>query len=182
MCYSAEVSFGTWAFGMACAGLLWKRNQPFLFPFVVTQMQLIEGLRWIDALDERILAVLGKLTLILQPVAGLYEAKVSQFILPYLVIQGALEALYGSKDLRFLVAPDGHFQWKWLDPPSRLVMLPYSIALAFAATLLFPLWFVALLAGLYLYYELRHGRYDTQGSLWCVSVNIMWVYYLFKGL
>lgn len=34
-----------------------------VFPLVVTQMQLIEGLRWIHALDERILAVLGKIAL-----------------------------------------------------------------------------------------------------------------------
>lgn len=180
MCYSAEVSFGTWAFGMLCSALLWQRGKTFLFPFVITQMQLVEGLRWIDAVDERILAILGKLVLAAQPAAGLYEAGATQFILPYLVIQGLLDVVYGSRDLRFVVASDGHFRWKWLEPSSQLVMLPYWIALSYAAVSILPMWLVALLFGLYAFYTVRHGQYKTEGSLWCVSVNILWVYYLLK--
>jgi hypothetical protein len=180
MCYSAEASFGTWAFGLVATAILWSQKKPFLFPLVVSQMQLVEGLRWIRIVDERVLALLGKLALAAQPVAGLYEAGVPQYILPYVIAQGILELLYGSTDLRFTVAPDGHFRWHWLEPSSRLVMLPYWIALTYAAVLLFPLWFVGVLGALYAYYTLRHGQYKTEGSLWCVSVNVMWIYYLLR--
>lgn len=180
MCYSAEVSFGTWAFGMVSAYILSRRGVSVLFPLAVTQMQLVEGLRWIQAVDERILAVLGKLTLVAQPVAGLYEAGASQYILPYLVAQGITEFLYGSRDLRFLVADDGHFQWKWLESSSSWVAVPYWIALTYAAIKILPLPLNFLLLGLYAYYTLQHGRYKTEGSLWCVSVNLMWIYYLLR--
>ena len=109
MCYSAEVSFGTWTFGMLCAAILSQQGKPYLFPLVVSQMQLVEGLRWIDAVDERLLSILGKLVLFAQPVAAFYEAKKYAFILPYVVIQAISEFLYGSRDLRFVVAKDGHF-------------------------------------------------------------------------
>ena len=37
-----------------------------------------------------------------------------------------------------------------------------------------------LLMGIYVYYSAIHGRYNTEGSLWCVAVNILWIYYLFR--
>jgi hypothetical protein len=183
MCYSAEVSFGTWGVGMLAALVLYSQGTPLrslAFPLTVTQMQLVEGLRWIDALDERVLALLGKLVLAAQPVAGLYEAGAPQFILPYLLTQGGMELLFGSRDLRFVVAGDGHFRWKWLENSTILAALPYWAALTYAGLRILPLWLNALLLGLYAYYTVKHGSFRTEGSLWCVSVNILWLYYLFR--
>ena len=180
MCYSAEVSFATWAFGMLSAAFLASQGKPFAFPLAVTQMQLIEGLRWMNAVDERVLAVLGKLVLGLQPAAGFYEAGATELILPYVVIQGLLEILYGSRDLRFLVAGDGHFRWKWLESSSPLSTVVYWAGLAYVGFALLPLWLNGLILGLYAYYTLAHGEYKTEGSLWCVSVNVLWLYYLIR--
>jgi hypothetical protein len=80
-------------------------------------MQLIEGLRWINAIDERILAVLGKIAIAIQPVAAFYESGKTGFIAPYIGLYALLEIVRGSRDLRFVVAEDGHLQWKWLFDP-----------------------------------------------------------------
>lgn len=180
MCYSAEVSFGTWAFGMACSFILAQQGKSFLFPFVVSQMQLVEGLRWIDAVDERILAVLGKLVLFAQPVAAFYESKQYAFILPYIAIQSIVEFLYGSHDLRFVVAEDGHFEWKWSSNPVSLEALPYWIGLVLGSYYLLPREVVVLMVGLLAYFYVNHAEYGTYGSLWCVWVNLLWVYYMLR--
>lgn len=184
MCYSAEVSFGTWAFGMISALYLYSRGnsvQSFAFPLMVTQMQLVEGLRWIHAVDERVLAILAKIVLYAQPAAGLYEARETSLILPYVITQGLAEFFLGSRDLRFVVAADGHFQWKWLESDSFLVTLPYWIALTYAAYRILPLPLLVALFLIYVYYQIGHRAYKTDGSLWCVAVNAMWIDYLMKS-
>ena len=178
MCYSAEVSFGTWFFGMMCSILLYQQGKPFYFPFAVSQMQLIEGLRWIDAVDERILSVLGKLALISQPVALFYEGKKYSFVIPYLVIQAINELLYGSRDLRFIVAKDGHFSWMWNF--DYITSPPYWIGLAIGAYFALKTELVVSLLALLAYFYANHRQHGTFGSLWCVWSNFMWVYYMLR--
>jgi hypothetical protein len=180
MCYSAEVSFGTWGFGMLAALYLASKGKPFLFPFVVSQMQLVEGLRWIDAVDERILAVLGKLVLYAQPVAAFYEAKKYSFIFPYIVIQSLMEIVYGSRDLRFTVAEDGHFAWNWNFDPASWKALPYWIGLFVGTYFILNREIGAVMLALLAYFYINHAQYGTYGSLWCVWVNLLWVYYLLR--
>lgn len=175
MCYSAEVSFLTWGFGMACAAVLAGTGQPLVFPFTVAQMQLIEGLRWLDTVDERILAVLGKLAIYAQPVAVMLEGKMTQWIVPYVAIQAVSEALFGSRDLRFVVADDGHFQWKWME---GVASLPYWIALLITTYWRFPLPVFLAGWGLLVYFMVQHWEYKTVGSLWCVWSNLWWLYYM----
>lgn len=180
MCYSAEVSFGTWTFGILASIYLYSKGKPFLFPLVVSQMQLVEGLRWINAFDERILAALGKLVLYAQPVAAFYEAKRYTYILPYVIAQTVTEILVGSRDLRFKIADDGHFQWLWLKSPFSFETVPYWIGLILGASFILPQGVGLLMLGLLAYYFINHYKYHTYGSLWCVSVNIMWIFYLFR--
>ena len=180
MCYSAEVSFGTWVFGMACSLVLAQRGEFYPFPLVVTQMQLLEGLRWIDAVDERILSILGKLVLFAQPVAAFYQAKTYSFILPYIAIQTITELLYGSRDLRFVVGGDGHFEWKWNFDPISLEAIPYWIGLFLGTSFLLPRELSFLMLGLFAYFYINHSQYRTYGSLWCVWVNLLWVYYMVR--
>jgi hypothetical protein len=179
MCYSPEVSFGTWGLGMIAALYLYSNQKPFLFPFVVSQMQLIEGLRWVHRVDESILAILGKLALYAQPVAALYEAKQFSLISPYLIAISLSEYLFGSRDLRFTIAKDGHFQWNW-GFKSTLAALPYWIGLLVGTSYLLPTSVILFMAALFLYYYITHQEYKTYGSLWCVSVNILWIYYLVR--
>lgn len=182
MCYSAEVSFLTWGFGMACAAFLYATGQPirsFVFPLAVTQMQLVEGLRWMNYIDERVLAVLGKLVLYAQPVAGMIETGRLQWILPYAIVQGILEVMAGSRNLSFAVAKDGHFRWEWIDEIG-IAALPYWIALFLVTGLMYPAHINMISAGLLMYYGASHWQYETWGSLWCVSVNFLWIYYLLR--
>ena len=183
MCYSAEVSFGTWAFGMLSAFALLQKGQSIqsiAFPLVITQMQLVEGLQWIRAIDESTLAILGKLALSLQPVAMFYESKKYGFILPYMVAYGMTELLYGSRDLRFTVAEDGHFQWKWGFDPISVQSALYWAGLLLGASLLLPLEVSALMLAIFVYFFFNHAEYETYGSLWCVWVNLLWIYYLLR--
>jgi hypothetical protein len=183
MCYSAEVSFGTWAFGMLSALALLQKGQSLqsmAFPLMISQMQLVEGLRWMGDVDESTLAILGKLVLALQPAAAFYEAKQYSFILPYLVVQALVELMYGSRDLRFVVAQDGHFAWNWNSDPMSLQALPYWIGLFVGASFILPRAVSAVMMALFVYFFVNHGEYKTYGSLWCVWVNLLWVYYLVR--
>lgn len=186
MCYSAEVSFLTWGFGMACAAVLAFTGQPvksFLLPLVVTQMQLIEGLRWIGAVDERLLAVAGKLTIYAQPIAAMIEGNVAtKWIALYAVVQTIAELLYGKRNLTFKLQEDGHFKWNWIYDRTIFpsAWLPYYIALLFASYMVLPLWVWVMTWGGYVYYYLRHWEYGTHGSLWCVFANLLWIYYLLR--
>ena len=180
MCYSPEVSFGVWITGIFVSLYLYMNGKPFLFPLVVSQMQLVEGLRWINIFNERILAILGKIVLYAQPIAAFYEAKKYSFILPYIIAQSLTELLYGSRDLRFIVAEDGHFTWKWIKNPLSIETIPYWIGLLLGASFILPTELSAILLGLLAYFYINHAKYNTYGSLWCVSVNILWIYYLFR--
>lgn len=179
MCYSPEVSFGTWIFGLLASLYLYYNNKPFLFPLVVSQMQLVEGLRWIHAVDENILAIAGKVALYAQPIAAFYEAKNYSFIIPYIVIQTISELLYGSRDLRFVTAKDGHFEWKWSVKPFSFSLLPYWIGLILGTYFILSPGIGILMIGLLAYFYINHSKYNTYGSLWCVSVNLLWIYYIF---
>lgn len=180
MCYSPEVSFGVWITGIFASLYLYMNGKPFLFPLVVSQMQLVEGLRWINIFNERLLAILGKIVLYAQPIAAFYEAKKYSFILPYIIAQSLTELLYGSRDLRFIVAEDGHFTWKWIKNPLSIETIPYWIGLLLGASFILPTELSAILLGLLAYFYINHAKYNTYGSLWCVSVNILWIYYLFR--
>jgi hypothetical protein len=180
MCYGPGVSFGTWAIGIATSVYLSGQGKAYLFPLVVSQMQLVEGLRWINAIDERILAVLGKLVLYAQPVAAFYEAKLYSFILPYIVVQSLTELAIGSRDLRFVVAEDGHFEWKWSFDPVSVEALPYWIGLLVGTSFIVSREVGAILLGLLAYFYANHGKYNTYGSLWCTWVNLLWVYYVIR--
>jgi hypothetical protein len=174
----------TWGFGMVCAAFLAFTGQPvksFLFPLVFVQMQLVEGLRWTKALPEDTLALLGKVTIYLQPLAAMVEGGVAtKWMALYAVTQTLAELLFGSRDLRFVVAEDGHFRWKWLESLGGIAMVPYWIALALAAYVALPLPVYTAMVGLLVYYIMNHWDYGTMGSLWCVSVNILWLYYLLR--
>lgn len=183
MCYSAEVSFGTWALGMIAAVLCLRSGaslQSIAFPLSVTQMQLVEGLRWVNTVDERILAVLGKLVLVSQPIAAFVESKQYGFILPYVIVQALVELAVGSRDLRFTVAPDGHFKWNWSFDPASLEALPYWIGLFLGASFLVSRPMAAVLIALLAYFYVNHAQYGTYGSLWCVWVNLLWIQYLLR--
>lgn len=179
MCYSPEVSFGTWGAGILASIYLFHKGKPFLFPLVVSQMQFIEGLRWFNWIDERILAILGKVAIYSQPVAAFYEAKQYGFILPYCLIQLFTELLTGSRDLRFTIADDGHFEWKWSFNPISIEALPYWIGLFLGTSMILSREVGLFMVGLFVYYYVTHAKYNTVGSLWCVSVNLLWIYYLF---
>lgn len=179
MCYSPEVSFGIWGAGIFASIYLFTKGKPFLFPLVVSQMQLIEGLRWMNLVDERVLAVLGKLALVSQPVAAFYEAERYSFILPYVLVQLFTESLFGSRDLRFHIASDGHFEWKWSFNPISIEAFPYWIGLIVGTSFILSRKVGIFMLGLFGYYYITHAKYNTVGSLWCVSVNLLWIYYLF---
>jgi hypothetical protein len=183
MCYSPEVSFGIWAFGMLSALTLVTNGQSvqsIAFPLMITQMQLVEGLQWIRAVDESTLAILGKLVLVLQPAAAFYEAKQYSLILPYIAIQALVEFMYGSRDLRFVIAEDGHFAWRWNSDPMSLQSLPYWIGLFLGASFILPREVSLVMMSLFVYFFVNHREYETYGSLWCVWVNLLWVYYLLR--
>jgi hypothetical protein len=130
-------------------------------------------LRWIKVVDERVLAVLGKFVLYSQPVAAFYEAKRYSFILPYIVIQSITELIYGSRDFRFLVAKDGHFEWKWIKSPLSIETIPYWIGLLLGGSFIFPMEIFILMAGLFTYFYIitlktRLNLINTQATI-CIK-------------
>lgn len=180
MCYDPFVSFGTWGIGLVASLYLYSKGKTFLFPLVVSQMQLIEGLRWTNTVNEVALSIAGKIALYAQPVAAFYEAGRFSYIAPYLTVQTISELLFGSRDYRFVVAKDGHFAWKWSFDPISLEALPYWIGLLLGASFILSNGIGTFMLLLFAYFYINHAKYGTTGSLWCVWVNLLWVFYLLK--
>jgi hypothetical protein len=185
MCYSAPASFTAWGFAMASLLFLLYRGVPFrklAFATTFSQMQLIEGLRWLNIGNESILAFLAKANLYLQPISLLYQFEYPTLvIISYILGQLFVEILYGSNEYSFTVAKNNHFQWNFISD-SVLLFLPYFFVFGLVLVSNFKaiavVWNILFLAYcLYTYKE--HG---TWGTIWCYWSNALWAYYLLQNV
>jgi len=195
MCYSAEVSLGTFLFVELICIFLWIRDRRFDRPFalilnVFVFVQFLEYLIWTNqecnAVNKAVTAILPYYIL-LQPVLVsiiLYTMKAGTGSLYPLIIATSIPILLLSTDMPMRgecikVGKCGHLDWNLDDGDitrvsSSIVMMWYFLGLFYTAATLkgglapFTTAFIALsLFVSYVYYN------RVWGSVWCHAVNAM---------
>ncbi len=203
MCWNEHVSLNTFVFSAFVLGLVMYNNAytPYKVPelnnrwmviFVLSfmLMQLIEVFIWrnIDnPLFNRVFSTVASLLLIAQPVASL------MLIRDDAVLRRTLVALYlllavpvvsyqlATGPMTTSVGADGHLRWNFLTQG------PWTSMFVFVWLCFFLFSFVHLgnwqaaafgIVTLVITY-INYSRHSTMWSMWCWSVNSVFVYYAF---
>ena len=206
MCWNQYVSINTFVFGIFGLLLIFFNNKyssyklpafnneyTYLFLLSFILMQLIEFVLWRNVRNRnlnRIFSSLGLLLLVVQPIASLY-------LLTNISLRNKLLLLYSIPAIIFLVynlfntnihtviSPCNHLSWKWASynnmTVESIVKMYYLFFLFFS---LFyngynKIIFLLLLYFIFLYYFHKDG---SSGSIWCLSVNVVVLYFVLQIL
>ena len=197
MCYSPEVSIGTFAFVALAAGYMWMRNRPadrglaILF-VAIALMQLVEFVLWlvVDTCDDtnRSATMLVPLALLIQPLLATWAAwqyKIGwlggykQFFFLLLALTPiAIWDTFRHQSNDCVVLENGHLAW----PPytynkrfdSWIVAFFYWIGLMYVITTLknVPLAILLTAAYSWTYYQSQQAG-NAWPSVYCHSVNAL---------
>lgn len=158
----------------------------YFFLLSLTTMQLVEYYLWIsirqnDPVLNRMSSILGWILIrIVQPLATI-------LLIPYTTLRNlsffyflVLGIVYFFKEkpvnFKTTVDKDGHLKWLWLYGYETVSVL--YILIVFTLFLSNPI--LLLISIPLLIYS--YIRYDSWGSVWCSSCNIILLYYLIKLL
>lgn len=194
MCYSAEVSFGTFSFVMIIASFLWFRNSKTdraisLILIVVVLMQLIEGILWLHPecdTTNKIFSTTIPIILYIQPllinaIVAFYAAGWSSgYAIIALLFLGFLPFQLFHIYQRYgkcVTTSNGHLDWSPIigdvDPIGVLPEFIYNAAMVFPfLTLknkLFGLSYIA--SSIVSRFGIGGAYPQTWPSLWCHFVN-----------
>lgn len=189
MCWNAEVSLGTFLFGLVSAIFLYvSKFSDFKALALVcsfTSMQLIEFLTWTYIDNERLnfaFSILGLLLIIVQIVLlniFIPDDLIKQRCLLTLALFFIIFLATEVKNTKWKMekGENGHLVWYWLDVPIvwifislffyifPVVFYKHSFGLIFLSITLF--------VSLYCYFQ-----YKTWGSMWCWFSNFLWIFLL----
>ncbi len=204
MCYSAEVSIGTFGFVAAVTAWLWQRNKGLdrpigLILLVVSFMQLLEFFLWLN-LDcgwiNKLVSRLIHIYIALQPVAlnaivWFYYAGWASGYLPVAILSAAFlpVILWRSQSIQgkcTKVGPSGSLVWPGIPNNAvdgLAIRALYYPALAFPILTLKNTTFSALYGAFGIFSNFVYGAESKQSwpSLWCHFVNLLSVYAVFRG-
>lgn len=203
MCYNENISLNTFVFSIAVMGFIYYNNKytqykipafhnnyVYLFFISIVSMQLIEYFLWKSIKTSNmkmnyIASLIGWIFIrILQPLSFISLLPVAYTSLRNLLIIGYLICLFGLTwfkstpiDFKTTVKND-HLYWNWLYGEKiqyvvlSLVYFGFLIPTFFIFPCLMPL---SLLYFVYLYFY----RTNNWTSMWCWSINLTFIYYLF---
>jgi hypothetical protein len=204
MCYSAEVSIGTFLFVAAVTAWLWQRNKGLdrpigLILLVVSFMQLLEYILWMNLSCNWINKLVSRLIhiyLVLQPAvinlivwfydagkfSGYWQLGLLSFAFVPIVAWRAQSLTTKCASL----GPKGNLQWPGIPNDawdSRLMRAFYYPALFYPIltlknTMFSTLYGIFGIASLFIYGEKSEKSWP---SLWCHFVNMLSVYAVFRG-
>lgn len=199
MCYNEAISLNTFIFSIAVMGFIFYNNKytqykisvfqnkyVYLFFISVVLMQLIEYFLWKsiktgNARMNYIASIAGWTVIrILQPVSFIsllpstYDTLRNVLIIGYL-IGIFIISWFRSKPLDFkTTVKNDHLYWNWFDG-EKIEYIIYFVFLI-PSFFIFP-WLILILL-IYLIY-LYIYKYNNWGSMWCWSINLTFMYYLF---
>jgi hypothetical protein len=198
MCYSPEVSAGTFLFAAVICSILWIRGRATdkaiaISLFFISLMQVVEFFLWFHtdcSPANKAISQIIPVLLFFQPVVVL--ASVLSFNagwLPSWIYQGALLLWLLSIPL-FLywmrrpppgcttVGPTGHLAWPYAnstEPTDQFAQFLYNAALVLGLGTLrahsFSAFYIALATASYFYTRQIYGH--SWGSVWCNFVNFL---------
>lgn len=199
MCYNEAISLNTFIFSIAVMGFIFYNNtytqyktKVFQNKFVylvfisTVSMQLIEYFLWksIKTKNTRmnyIASIVGWIFIrILQPISFIsllpsaYDTLRNILIVSYLLYQLFL-IKFRSSTIEFkTTVKNDHLYWNWLTGEK----IEYIIYFLFLIPSFFVFPYIFIISIIYLSY-LYFYRYNNWGSMWCWSINLTFLYYLF---
>lgn len=202
MCWNEYVSINTFVFGIFVLLLIAFNNKysqykiiefqnPYAYFFMISfiSMQFIEFVLWRNLNNKSInktMSILGSLLLVIQPIASLTLLKNINLRNTMIFIYSILSFIFlfyniTHKNIYTIVSKTGHLKWNWI-PNYLFGYLFYLFFLYFSLFVnrhYIGIIFSSILFCLFYYYYYTDG---SAGSLWCLSVNAIMLYYLIQIL
>lgn len=200
MCYNETISLNTFIFSMTVMAFIYYNNQytqykvkafqnkyVYLFFISIVSMQLVEYFLWKSIKTgnvrmNEIASTIGWIVIrILHPVSFLSlldNTSLRNLLVVSYLICLFIFTMFFRKPIDFLTTvKDGHLFWNWLHG-GKIESLVYGLvyfAFLIPSFMKFP-WMsvVAMIYFIYLYFY----RNNNWGSMWCWSINLVFIYYL----
>jgi hypothetical protein len=200
MCWNQHVSINTFVFGIFCLVLIaynntyskyktkfFKNRYAYLFMLSFLFMQLFEFILWRNLKNERINHVVSLLGVILvgsQPIASL-------FLLDNIPLRNTLLVLYSVPAAMFMVytmwstnihttlSPSHHLKWNW---ELGWMIGPYFLFFLFFSLVYNQYYLFLIFLLLYFIFLCYFGKDGSYNSIWCLSINSIFFYFLINLL
>jgi len=208
MCWNQYVSFNTFAFGVFALLLIYFNNKyspykismlnnefDYIFFLSFLFMQFFEFLLWRNLDNKRlnsIISYFASLLLFIQPIASLFLLKnitERNKLLTIYLIPATLYMLYKTINGKFYtkVSKSGHLAWVWGELYGNKI-ISFIIHVFYLFFLYYALvknknYYAVLYSGFLLaitYYSFYKD--GSAGSLWCWSVNIVFIFLIIQLL
>lgn len=206
MCWNQYVSINTFVFGIF--GLIFiffnnkyseykidffKNSYAYLFMLSFMFMQLFEFILWRNLdnqLINKIASTLGFLLLSIQPIASLLLLNNiqlrNQLLLAY-SIPAFIFVIYNifSTNIHTVLSPSGHLAWKWTFYKNiliSLIIIPFYLFFLFFSLIYNKYYNSLLILLLYFIFIYYFGKDGSSGSIWCLSVNSIVLYFILQIL
>lgn len=208
MCWNQYVSINTFLFSIFGLSLIAFNNKyssyklsffdyPYVYVFMLSFifMQLIEYILWRNLNNptiNNIVSILGLLLLTIQPIASLLMINNNNLLRNKLLLVYSIPAaVYFVYNLLYtkihtVLSPSGHLAWKWMSYLNSenihlFVNLFYLFFMFFS--LVYNKYYKALtLLFMYIIVNYYFHKDGSAGSIWCLSANILILYFLLKIL
>ena len=206
MCWNQYVSINTFVFGIFGLLLIAFNNKysnykieffnnayAYIFMLSFMFMQFFEFILWRN-LDNKIInnivSILGFLLLSIQPITSLLLLNNiplrNKLLLAY-SIPTFIFVVYNilTANIHTIISPSGHLSWKWTFYNNGLIqflIIPFYLFFLFFSLLYnryYSSLFILLLYFMFIYY---FGKDGSSGSIWCLSVNSIVLYFLLQIL
>lgn len=206
MCWNQYVSINTFVFGIFGLILIFfnnkysnykidffKNSYAYLFMLSFMFMQLFEFILWRNLdnkLINKIASTLGFLLLSIQPIASLLllnNIQLRNKLLLTYSIPAFIFVVYNifAANIHTVLSPSGHLAWKWTFYKNGLlswIIIPFYLFFLFFSLLYNKYYnslFILLLYFIFIYY---FGKDGSSGSVWCLSVNSIVLYFVLQIL
>jgi hypothetical protein len=206
MCWNQYVSINTFVFGIFGLLLIAYNNNysnykftffnnPYAYLFMLSFifMQLFEFILWRNLNNNtinRIVSTLGLLLLVVQPIASLMllnNIPLRNKLLMSYSIPAIILVLYNLiiTKIHTVISPSGHLAWKWTFYDSNFIDFFIKVFYLFFLffSFIYNKYYEAIIIFLmYLIFIYHFNRDGSAGSIWCLSVNVIVLYFLLQIL
>ena len=206
MCWNQYVSINTFIFGIFGLVLIafnntystykikiFNNHYAYLFMLSFIFMQLIEFILWRNLNNitiNKIASTFGVLLLYIQPIASLLLLDNVSLRNKLLLIYSIPTLIFGSYNLintniHTILSPSGHLAWKWTFYNSNFIDLFVKIFYLFFLffSLIYNNYYQSIVIFLmYMIFVFYFGKDGSAGSIWCLSVNIIILYFIIQIL
>lgn len=206
MCWNQYVSINTFIFGIFALLIIafnnnysnykiifFNNSYAYLFMLSVIFMQFFEFILWrnIDnKLINKVFSILGFLLLSIQPITSLLllnNIELRNNLLLAYSIPTFFFVIYNilSTNIHTIISPYGYLSWKWTSNKTGLiqhVIIPFYLFFLFFSLIYNNYYNSLFFLILYLIFIYYFGKDGSSGSIWCLSVNLIVLYFLLEIL